>query len=138
MSSLASLIGQIIALSGAVGNVTRLISRSMLTNVQSAPSWQHSILLTTETLRDLQFQEQNILALKPVPMKTDFTFQTVVYSDASGVGAGEYIVEINEAISHGAWNDNQKLKSSTWRELIVLNSVIPLLAGSGKSELYMK
>ena len=134
VKTLASLIGQIIAMSPALGNVTRLMTRSMLTNVQTAETWYSSILLSTETMGELQFWEQNILNLKAIPMKTDCTFQKVVYSDASGVGAGGYIVEVSGALAHGSWDENQRHKSSTWRELkavqIILKSFIPLLAGS--------
>ena len=68
-------------------------------------------------------------------MKTDCSYHKVVYSDASGVGAGGYIVKVDGAVAHGAWDQVQKSKSSTWRELkavqIVLKSFISLLSGTG-------
>ena len=132
--SLASVVGQIIAMTPALGNVTRLMTRSIISSIQAAPSWQHSVSITSDAKRELEFWKTNIENLKPVPMKTDCSYHKVVYSDASGVGAGGYIVKVDGAVAHGAWDQVQKSKSSTWRELkaveIILKSFLSFLAGT--------
>ncbi|KAK3099945.1 hypothetical protein FSP39_012245 [Pinctada imbricata] len=52
-------------------------------------------------------------------------------NDASGTGYGGYIVENPLSVSHGMWSESEKVKSSTWRELVaverVLSSTLPFL-----------
>ena len=44
VKSVASLVGQIIAMTPALGNVTRLMTRSVLNDIQSATSWQNIVI----------------------------------------------------------------------------------------------
>ena len=135
VKAVASIVGQIISMTPALGNITRLMTRSMLADVQASPSWNKLITISKESKRELEFWSECISRLKPVKMKNDFVYQRVIYSDASEVGAGGYIVDVNGASAQGSWDECQKIKSSTWRELkavqIVLKSFISLLSGTG-------
>ena len=55
----------------------------------------------------------------------------VVFSDASGMGYGGFTVENGCHITHGAWSEDQAVKSFKWRELravrMLLESLIPKL-----------
>ena len=111
------------------------MTRAMLADVQASPSLNKLITISKESKRELEFWSKCISRLKPVKMKNNFVYQRVIYSDASGVGAGGYIVDVNDASAQGSWDEYQKTKSSTWRELkavqIVPKSFINLLSGTG-------
>ena len=57
-----------------------------------------------------------------------------VYSDASATGGGAFIDFNNDFVCHKLWTENESLRSSTWRELSViefsLKSFAPVLKGS--------
>ena len=131
---IASIIGKIIAMAPALGNITRLMTRALLNDVQSAPSWYHAITLSEQSKQELNFWSTNIYNLKPVSMRNTVIYHKMVFSDASDLGEPGYIVGINKAVSHGAWNCYEKVKSSTWKELravqLVLESFIPYLSGN--------
>ena len=134
VKSLASVAGQIIAMTPALGNVTRIMTRSMLTDIQSAPSWYSDFPKSEETKVELSFWKENLSSLQPVPMTINQTYHKVVYSDASNVGGAGYIVGVDKAVAHGAWDCNEKAKSSTWKELkavqLALESFTRILAGN--------
>ena len=41
----------------------------------------------------------------------------MVYSDASDVGYGGYMVEHGNRVTNGQWSEREAQESSTWREL---------------------
>ena len=53
----------------------------------------------------------------------------VVYSDASSTGYGGYLVEHGNHVAHGQWNEQEKGKSSTWRELAAVDRVLRAVSG---------
>ena len=48
-------------------------------------------------------------------MSLDYT--SIVYTDASSIGVGGYIVEYNDKICHSFWTAEEMRMSSIWREL---------------------
>jgi hypothetical protein len=61
---------------------------------------------------------------------TDESCQSIVYSDASDISFGGYIVGTPINIVHGMWFDVERGNSSTWKELtaiMVLLSSITML-----------
>ena len=50
--------------------------------------------------------------------------QSIVYSDASDIGFGGYIVEAPINIVHGMWFDVERGNSSTWKELTAVKKVL--------------
>ena len=41
----------------------------------------------------------------------------IIYSDASDIAAGAFSVELDSKIFHNSWDNFEKLKRSTWREM---------------------
>ena len=42
---------------------------------------------------------------------------TLVFSDASDMACGSYVVKGNNSVFHSNWSEEEKIKSSTFREL---------------------
>ncbi|KAL5004082.1 hypothetical protein ScPMuIL_017538 [Solemya velum] len=61
--------------------------------------------------------EKNIKSVNEKKFNSDFSCQTIAYSDASGTGYGGYNVTSGQEKAHGMWSESERLKSSTWREL---------------------
>ena len=63
-----------------------------------------------------------------------------VYSDASATGGGAIIDFNNDFVCHKMWSENERVQSSTWRELSViefsLQSFASVLGGSHKDVLF--
>ena len=69
----------------------------------------------------------------------------VVYSDASNSGYESYLVEHGCHIAHGQWLPQERIQSSTWRELNAVHKVLASLTnklpvtkvyGTGQFKLY--
>ena len=117
---LASVVGQIISLETAVGNMVRLMTRSAYTLINSCFSWQERIVLDSLTKSEFEFWQNNLSHLNCKQIWTDNIIPSkVVYSDASAHACGA-ILNLDEKIFHTNWSDEEKLKSSTWRELKAL------------------
>ena len=43
-----------------------------------------------------------------------------VYSDASSTGCGAHMTLNHEYVCHTMWSENERMKSSTWRELYAI------------------
>ena len=48
----------------------------------------------------------------------------VVYSDASSIGYGGYVVEHGNLVANGHWSASDAKQSSTWRELKAVRLVL--------------
>ena len=128
---LASIIGKIIAMSLAVGPVSRLMTRSMYSLLNSRQYWCQVLALNTEVLEEMYFWLQNIDGINGREIWHSPSALRVVYSDASDTGYGGFTVEHGCYVAHGAWSADESLRSSTWRELkavrMVLESLLPKL-----------
>ena len=131
--SLASIVGQIISMSLAVGPVSRLRTRALYLLINQRMCWSDRLSLSEDACNELQFWQQNIVALNGRSIWFSPSITRVAYSDASGSGCGGFIVEHGPEISHGQWSPDQAKCSSTWRELRavdhVLRSFAPKLQG---------
>jgi len=116
---LASVVGQIISLEISVGNIVRLMTRSAYSIINKCLSWYEYLKLDPPTVRELCFWRDNAKHLNckqlwsgnPIPSK-------VVYSDASGDACGAVLdIDGTNKVSHCNWSDEEKTRSSTWREL---------------------
>ena len=117
VKQLASIVGQIISLEMAVGNVVRLMTRSAYTLINSCFSWQERIELDSLTRSEFEFWQHNLSHLNCKQIWPDNVIPSkVVYSDTSA-HAYRAILNLDEKIFHTNWSDEEKLKSSTWREL---------------------
>ena len=70
-------------------------------------------------INELQFWHNNMSQLNGRDLfdKTQ-VFDSVVYSDASQLGYGGYVISDKQnLVCQGQWSTDAKRKSSTWREL---------------------
>ena len=90
---LASITGQIIAMSCAVGNLTRLLTRNCYSAIEAVNHWHHKIVISPEIRYELQFWHNNIDSIYGRPLSPKSSAVAVVYSDSSDTGVGGYSVQ---------------------------------------------
>ncbi|XP_067668097.1 uncharacterized protein [Haliotis asinina] len=129
--SVASVVGQIIAMKLVVGPVSQLMTRSISIDILKARSWYSKIVLSDMAINQLKFWHENIENYDSRTLVQSATATTVVYSDASDVGFAGYIVNVDCVPSCGHWSSEEAKLSSTWRELkaaqLVFESLISKL-----------
>ncbi|VDH91887.1 Hypothetical predicted protein [Mytilus galloprovincialis] len=113
----ASLVGQIISTSPVIGNIVYLMTKHLSIDINSVHSWNSYIHLSVDSIDQINFWRFNLHEANVKPFKTDVSWQTIVYSDASNTGYGGYIVENPYNIAHGTWLESEVSTSSTWKEL---------------------
>ena len=130
---LASIVGQIISMSLALGPITRQRTRALYAVIDSRHSWSDQLKLSTDASDELEFWQTSISGLNAHPIWFSSGTTRVAFSDASSTGYGGYVVELGLVVAHGQWTELQMTYSSTWRELkavdLVLRSFADKLAG---------
>lgn len=119
VKELASVVGQIISLETSVGNIVRLMTRSAYRIINSCSSWYAYIKIDSPTLRELGFWRDTASHLNCKQLWSENLIPSkVVYSDASNDACGAVLdVDGVKKISQCNWSEEEKTKSSTWREL---------------------
>lgn len=117
----------------ALGPVARLMTRCMYAVLESRMSWCDMLDVTDGVREELRFWTQSLVTFNGQPIRYKPSALRVVYSDASNVGYGGYVVEHGPLIANGSWTAEEAKQSSTWRELVavsrVLESVVLKLSG---------
>ena len=121
---LASIAGQIISMSMAIGNLTRLMTCSIFSCIARRKNWSSNLQLDSDALNELNFWLNRIDENNGSPMLPQSSCVGIVYSDASETGFGGYLVKCGEHEVTGSWQEHQKLYSSTLRELLAVKYVI--------------
>ena len=125
---LASVVGQVISLTHCVGNVARVMTRSMYAVVNQKLSWNSEVKLTKEACDELAFWDENVDSLNfhsPwAPLQPPAKF---VYSDASDHASSSFI-DNDHKIFHQNWSPAESSKSSTWRELRTVDLALSAFA----------
>ena len=111
-----SLVGQIVSMSYVIGYV---MTKYLSIDILDKQSWNSAICLTKESLHQIAFRKRNLHTEKLKQFTSDLSCHTIVYSDVSNTGYGDYMVEYPSDIAHGMWSNNEFMKSSTWKELLV-------------------
>ncbi|VDI40154.1 Hypothetical predicted protein [Mytilus galloprovincialis] len=119
---------------GAVGPVVRLRTRSMYECILYKASWNANVLLNSRSLDEIIFWKENIEKMNGRELHIVEQYSSVVYTDASGIGYGGYLVKAIDEEIMGSWNDGEKLKSSTWRELEAVYRVLQSISMSLKGQ----
>ena len=118
---LASVCGKIISLGNCVGNVSRLMTRNLFAVINSAPTWNACVHLSSEALSELNFWKSNVASLNGIPIWPLVRKPSkIVYSDASASACASFI-EFEGKIFHQNWSDFEKAQSSTYRELLAVS-----------------
>ena len=114
---LAKAAGKIIAFTPALGHITQIMSRGLFEVINLRQDWNQSININhcNACIRDLIFWRDNIFELEPVSL-LGLDSEFYIFTDASNTGAAGYIDNLKQ-IMHKSWSDDEKLKSSTWREV---------------------
>ncbi|VDI40756.1 Hypothetical predicted protein [Mytilus galloprovincialis] len=114
---LAKAAGKIISFTPALGHNTQIMSRGLFEVINLRQDWNQSININhcNACIRDLIFWRDNICKLEPVSL-LGLDSEFYIFTDASNTGAAGYIDNLKQ-IMHKSWSDDEKLKSSTWREV---------------------
>ena len=121
---LASIAGQVIAMSPALGPIARLMTRSCYHAIESRVSWTSLINLPSSVTAELEFWIQNIKLLNGFPFKFRLVPTIQISSDASATGYGGFVHGKSDMRLHGIWSVSEKLNSSTWRELTAVLRIL--------------
>lgn len=122
--TLASITGQIVSMSLANCPIARLMTRACYSVIESRRSWQDRVQLTQEACTELKFWHQNLVGLHGRSIWYQPSTARVVYSDASDVAFGGYVVGLGSCVAHGQWSQSESERSSTWRELQAVNVML--------------
>ena len=128
---LASIVGQVISMSLAIGSVARLRTRALYRVINSRRFW---LPLSVDACEELSFWKSSLQAFNGQPIWFSPGITRIIFSDASSSGyGGRHTVKVGPSVAHGQWTDYEASLSSTWRELkavaLVLCSFAPKLAG---------
>ena len=130
--SKASIVGKIIAMGLGIGPITRFMTRSLYTLIESRKSWREFLFITAEAKQEIKFWITGLKHYNSQPIWYTPSAMRIAYSDASESGFGGYVVEHGCHVATGQWSQEDRQKSSTWRELravtLVLESVNKHLA----------
>ena len=121
---LASLLGKIMSMSLALGPVTRLMTRSLYAVLNGKAAWCQGLVLTPEATDELQFWVGQIMNFNGQHIWPRPSAVRVVYSDASSIGYGGYVVEHGNLVANGHWSASDAKQSSTWWELKAVRLVL--------------
>ena len=114
-----SVVGQLISMTVVVGHVSQIMTRYLSLDILTVRYWDSYIYLGEESRQQLGFWNQNLEALNRKNLYESHKCSKIVFSDASATGYAGYEVSTTNGISHGLWSEEESLKSSTWRELVL-------------------
>lgn len=126
--ALASVVGQIISMSVALGPVARLRTRAMYVILNQRRCWSDKLVLSEDASDELRFWFQNVDTFNGQSIWFSAGITRIVYSDASSTGYGGYAVEVGPEFVQGQWSADELVLSSTWRELKAVYNVLKSLA----------
>ena len=98
---LASVIIKIMSMSLALGPVTCLMTRSLYFVLNQRTAWCQSLVITPEASQELMFWLREIAKFNGRYIWPRPSAVRMVYSDASDVGYGGYIVEHGDLVTNG-------------------------------------
>ena len=125
---LASVVGSIISMDLAIGPVSRFMTRSLYTLLNTGLSWWEMLEVTPEARQELEFWKACLDDYNCQPIWHSPSAVRVVYSDASDTGYGGYVVEHGPCVAYGQWTTHEAHQSSTWRELTAVLRVLSAVA----------
>ncbi|VDI82350.1 Hypothetical predicted protein [Mytilus galloprovincialis] len=123
--NLARITGRIVSMSPVLGNVTRLMTRNIYRLIESRVSWDYTFKLSDQdVINELLFWKVHVSKLN-VKCLSDYKIPSVVmYSDASSFACGAYSCQLDDKIFHKMWSEDERKRSSTWREMYAIKSCL--------------
>ena len=123
----ARLVGKLQAVRLATGPIVAVLTRSLYVAVAAAKSWKSWIELTEMAKFELRWWQENLQLVAKFPIDGKLSTEPVSYevtSDASGIGHYVYLVgRSNTRLASRAFSAEERLQSSTWRELKAVHEV---------------
>ena len=93
------------------------MTRSLYAVLESRCAWCEMLTLSSEAREELNFWSSSLGEYNSQPIWHNPSAVRVVYTDASDIGYGGYVVEHADCVSYGQWTCQEAGHSSTWREL---------------------
>ena len=122
---LSKIAGHLSSMHLALGPMVWLFTRHMYRQIESRYTWHAPIQLSTETIDQLLFWKQNFAKINCYSFKPNPTTTKILFTDASESGYGGFSCSrFSEIICCGKFNFQEKLTSSTNRELLAAKYVI--------------
>ena len=93
--------------------------------LQTKAGWDSPVELNKDVFDEIIFWQENSSMLNGQPLVAvpESEFACEIFSDASHMGYGGYILNKRGSEVLGAWSNEESLESSTWRELWAVNRV---------------
>ena len=111
--TIASVVGQIMSMSLALGAIACLRTRALYVDINRCMSWHWAIVLSEEAKIELFFWQENTENFNGQSIWFESGTTRVVYSDASDSGFGSYSVEVGSQIAQGSWSDHEAQHGET-------------------------
>ena len=121
---LASITGQVISMTCAIGNVARLFTRKCYAAIERRTSWAQPLNVSAAIRDELSFWLSNIDTFNGRAMSPKSSAVGVVYSDVNDSGFGGYFVQCGVDLVSGVWSEDQMHSSSTFREILAVKFVL--------------
>ena len=109
----------------AVGPLVRLFTRQLYLQIETKNSWYEPMKLGDPARSELLFWRENITKVNGFTFKPRPTTTKIIFTDASAYAYGGFTCErLDEVICSGKFTENEKLTSSTNRELLAVKYVL--------------
>ncbi|KAK3091197.1 hypothetical protein FSP39_017889 [Pinctada imbricata] len=124
-------------MSPVMGNIVRLMTRKCYVAIESRESWDRKLSLSSlnSVIEEIGFWCKNLSLYNHRFLFLSKEKNVIVYSDASDSACAACTVEVEEKVFHRMWTDNERLQSSTWRELKAIEDALKSFSNylAGKS-----
>jgi hypothetical protein len=115
---LSKVVGKVTSMFHAFGSIVYIMTKSCQSWIADMDSWSNRAQLSESCLVELRFWHMHVDHVRRLPLEKPQTrFTRMIFSDASASACGAFIKyhKGSEMIHH--WTPEEKLCSSTWREL---------------------
>ena len=125
---LACVTGRIISNFFIMGDVCKLMTKSLHRLIECRRGWDAQLVLDADVLLELKFWSEHLRSLncRPIWSKTVLPSR-IVYSDVSAVGCAAFMSMNDKPVSHKNWDAIEMKQSSTWRELMCFKMLYRVL-----------
>lgn len=133
--TLARCTGKIVSMKPVFGNLVRLMTRFMYMVIEGRKSWECPLIIHQDhpCFQEVHFWLNNIKKYNVRLLREYAPVATLVYSDASSIAAGAYVVNCKNSAFHSSWSSAEISQSSTFKEIRAINLALqayaPLLSG---------
>ena len=123
--SVARIVGTIVSMALALGPVARMRTRMLYMDINKASFWDQKIKLSEGAKDELRFWNSCFHQFNGQPIWPASTkISVLTYADASQYGWGGYCVNLSGVCAKGTFQESEKGRSSTWRELLASYHVL--------------